>query len=166
VARHRLQDERDSVRAYNFAGQIDEERYKTEAGERDVPLFKSIRQLLLERKARQRFSGDDDFVFASTIGTPLDPNNFVRRELKPAIDGANAERAKHKLPAIPPFRWHGFRHYAVSILINQRADILLLARIAGHKDPSVTLGVYAHLMNDSLTEAAEQFDPLRRAAVR
>jgi integrase len=103
-------------------------------------------------------------VFGSTVGTPLDPNNFVRRELKPALDRANAERGEEELPPIPPLRWHDFRHYAVSTLIAQGADILLLARIAGHSDPNVTLGVYGHLMNAALAEAAARFDPLRETA--
>ena len=151
------------VTAYNYAGVVEDDRFKTDAGERDVPLFQSIRNVLLERKARQRFSDDDDFVFGSTVGTPLDPNNFVRRELKPAHDRANAKRGEEELPSIPAFRWHDFRHYAVSTLIAQRADILLLARIAGHSDPNVTLGVYGHLMNAALSEAAARFDPLGEA---
>ena len=44
------------VAAYNFAGKVEDGRFKTDAGERDVPLFKSIRKLLFERKARQRTS--------------------------------------------------------------------------------------------------------------
>jgi integrase len=64
------------------------------------------------------------------------------------------------------FRWHDFRHYAVSVLISQHADILLLARIAGHSDPNVTLNVYGHLMKGALFEAAELYDPLATGAVR
>lgn len=51
------------------------------------------------------------------------------------------------------FRWHDFRHYAVSTLVAQKADILTVARIAGHSDPNVTLKVYSHLMEESLAEA-------------
>ncbi|HEY5660162.1 MAG TPA: tyrosine-type recombinase/integrase [Gaiellaceae bacterium] len=46
----------------------------------------------------------------------------VRREFKPAL-----ERAK-----LPSFRFHDLRHYAVSSLIAQGADIKLLQAIAGH----------------------------------
>jgi integrase len=63
------------VTAYNFGGKVEDGRFKTEAGERDVPLFKSIRKVLLERKAREEHCGPDDFVFGTSIGTPLDPNN-------------------------------------------------------------------------------------------
>src|SRR5689334_11954747 len=94
----------------------------------------------------------------------MDPNNFVKRELKTAIKAANKNRAEKQLAPIPAFRWHDFRHYAVSVLIAQRADILTLARIAGHADPNVTLKVYGHLMNGALTDAAEQFEPLRNVA--
>jgi integrase len=151
------------VTAYNFGGVVEDGRFKTDAGERDVPLFKSIRKTLLERKARVRFSSADDFVFASNIGTALDPNNFVKRELKPSIDRANAKRKESNLKPLPAFRWHDFRHYAVSRLIAQKADILTVARIAGHADPNVTLKVYGHLMEGALAEAAELYDPLSEA---
>jgi integrase len=123
------------VHSQNFAGQISEDT-KSDAGERDLPLFASIRKLLLERKARMRYSRPQDFVFGSTIGTPMDPNNFVRR-------------------------WHDLRHYAVSALIAEGANILLIAKVAGHSDPSVTLSVYSHLMPAGLTGAAEKFNPMR-----
>jgi integrase len=41
------------------------------------------------------------------------------------------------------FRFHDLRHYAVSALIEQGADIRLLQRIAGHANASVTLDVYS-----------------------
>jgi integrase len=149
------------VSAYNFAGKVEDGRFKTDAGERDVPLFKSIRRLLLERKTRQRYKRPDDLVFATRVGTPIDPNNFVKRELKAAVKAANEARPKKEppLPALPAFRCHDFRHYAVSMLIAQKADILTLARIAGHADPNVTLKVNGHLMKGALSEVAEKFEP-------
>lgn len=74
------------------------------------------------------------------------------------------EEAGAKFEPLPTFRWHDFRHFAVSTLIAQKADILTLARIAGHSDPNVTLKVYGHLMKGTLSEAAELYDPLRDAS--
>jgi hypothetical protein len=48
--------------------------------------------------------------------------------------------------------------------IAQKADILTLARIAGHSDPNVTLRIYGHLMAGALSEAADLYDPLRDAS--
>jgi integrase len=80
----------------------------------------------------------------------MDPGNFTRREWNTAL-----RRAK-----LQHWRFHDLRHFAVSQLIEEGADILLLARIAGHKDPSVTLRVYSHLMTERVSEAAERYDPL------
>jgi integrase len=79
------------VRTSNFGGRI-AKTTKTTAGRRTVPLFVSIRQLLLERKAREPFSLDHDF------------------------------RARRR--GAPHFRFHDLRHFAVSQLIEQRADIV------------------------------------------
>jgi hypothetical protein len=54
-------------------------------GERFVPLFQSARTALAEAKLRSRFARPEDFLFATAIGTPLDPGNFVRREFKSAL---------------------------------------------------------------------------------
>lgn len=62
-------------------------------------------------------------------------------------------------------RLHDFRHYAVSQLIAQGASILLVAKIAGHARPDVTLRVYAHLFAEGLADAAERYDPARGIAV-
>jgi integrase len=141
------------VSAYNVAGKVEDGRFKIDAGERDGPLFRSIRRLLLECKARQRYKRPEDLVFATSVGTPIDPANFVKRELKlgqgrergPSEAGEAATRAA----GFPVAR---LRHYAVSMLIAQTADILTLARIAGHADPNVTLKVYGHRMKGAMSE--------------
>jgi integrase len=138
------------VHATNDAGLVSETT-KTEAGERSVPLFESARKALAARKLRTRFNRDEDYVFATAVGTPLNPRNFERREFKRALKLAGLEGA---------FRFHDLRHFAVSTLIAQRADIKLLQAIAGHASATVTLDVYGHLMVERVTEAASLHDPL------
>jgi integrase len=128
---------------------------KTAAGERVVPMFGSVRQALLEQRAASRFGAPEDFVFPNAFGGPESPNGWLKREFYPAL----------KRTQVSPFRFHDLRHFAVSQLIAQGANILELARVAGHADPSVTLRVYSHLMNDGLARAADRFDPLRLLAV-
>ena len=153
----------------NFAGRLDAET-KTEAGDRHVPIFKSIRVLLLERRARQQFSREDHFVFGSTIGSAVDPGNFVRREFKLAQQRAGlgewiTDEATAKRRWVGASRWHDLRHYAVTEPIAQGADIKLLQAIAGHKDATMTLNVYGHLMVERVSEAADLFDPLGVASI-
>jgi integrase len=130
---------------------------KTTAGERLVPMFGSARLVLLEQKARSRWSRPQDLVFPTAVGTPQNPATVAEREFRHALRRAGLPRLA--------FRFHDLRHYAVSQLIAQGASILQVARVAGHADPSVTLRVYGHLMADGLAEAARRYDPLRAAAV-
>src|SRR5215203_694684 len=93
--------------------------------------------------------------FRGKFGEPESPNGWLKREFYPALKRARVEY----------FRFHDLRHFAVSQLIAQGANILELARVAGHADPSITLRVYSHLMDDALSEAADRYDPLRTFAV-
>jgi integrase len=126
---------------------------KTTAGERLVPMFGSARLVLLEQKARSRWSRLQDLVFPTGVGTPQNPATVAEREFRHALRRAGLPRLA--------FRFHDFRHCAVSQLIAQGASVLQVARVAGHADPSVTLRVYGHLMADGLAEAARRYDPLR-----
>ncbi len=137
------------VGASNHAGTINEP--KTQAGTRLVPMFGSVRRVLLEQRAASRFKRPEDLLFPTAAGTPERPDNWIGREWYSALKRAGV---KH-------FRFHDLRHFAVSQLIAQGANVLQLARIAGHADPSITLRVYAHLMDEGLAEAALRFDPLR-----
>lgn len=130
---------------------------KTDAGERIVPMFGSVRKLLLEQKARSRFTRPDDLVFPTVVSTPENAQAWIGREFLPAIKRAGLERA---------FRFHDLRHYAVSRLVEQGANILLVSRVAGHTRPSITLDVYSHLFKEGLAEAALRFDPMRSAPSR
>ena len=52
---------------------------KTEAGARRIPLPDDLRDMLIEHRLRSRFSGDDEPIFASRIGSPLSHRNVTRR---------------------------------------------------------------------------------------
>lgn len=126
---------------------------KTEAGARVVPMFGSARRVLLEQKARSRFKRPDDLIFPTAVGTPERPADWARREFLPARARAGLRES---------LRLHDLRHYAVSRLIEQGANVLLVSKVAGHARSSVTLDVYAHLFKEGLAEAAQRFDPLAR----
>ena len=130
-------------------------RTKTTSGERVVPMFGSFRKLLLETRAASRYKDPEDFVFPSVTGAPRSPNGWLRWGVDEAL----------KASGVKCFRYHDLRHFAVSQLIAQGANIVQIARVAGHPDPSVTLRVYSHLMADGLHQAAELYDPLGGFAV-
>ena len=96
-----------------------------------------------------------DTVFASRAGTPLMRSNVRARILRPTI-----ERAGLGGPDRPTLRTHALRHTFASLLIAAGASVVFVASQMGHRKPTVTLDVYAHLFDardhaDKLAETLE-----------
>jgi integrase len=103
---------------------------KTPAGVREIALPPELREALIELRLRSRFSGDEDPIFASRIGTPLSHRNCTRR-------GWEAARDEAKLPKSVSF--HDLRGAAASRLIDAGLDVVTVAEIVGHGDRGATL---------------------------
>jgi hypothetical protein len=73
-------------------------------------------------------------VFASKVGTPLDPSH-VRRDFRGAIGGAEG---------IEPAAWtpRELRHSFVSLLSDRGVPLEEISRLVGHSSTSVTEDVY------------------------
>ncbi len=118
---------------------------KTQAAKRDVPMPPSLAKMLAAHRLASPHSGDADFVFASSAGTPLAVRNIIRRGLEPALAAAG----------LPRLRWHDLRHVAASALIEAGASPSYVARVLGHTSPAITLSIYAHVF--AKTEHDERF---------
>ena len=53
---------------------------------------------------------------------------------------------------------HHLRHTCASLLLHQGESVKLVQKQLRHKDPTVTLGIYAHLMPEAGTEALKKLD--------
>jgi integrase len=89
------------------------------------------------------FSTDADYVFASKSGAPLQHRNLTRRGWEAARDAAG----------LPKMGFHQTRHCFASRCIAAGVGVEMLAEVLGHRDPSVTLKVYAHLWDRRRSEA-------------
>ena len=56
----------------------------------------------------------------------------------------------------PRTRLHDLRHPAITGVIGQGEDILLVSAFAGHAQTSTTVDVYGHLMPERVREAARR----------
>jgi integrase len=83
-------------------------------------------------------------VFPNESGKPMNYSNAVNRYFKPAL-----KKAK-----LPMMRWHDLRHTFASLMIHQGENIKYIQSQLGHSSPTVTLNVYAHLMNPVNQESA------------
>jgi integrase len=86
---------------------------------------------------------DNDLVFASSLGTPLDQRN-MQRDFDKLL----------KTAGLPKIRFHDLRHNAASMMLAGNSSIVGVSRYLGHSSPRITLEIYAHLMPGGFDEIA------------
>lgn len=77
---------------------------------------------------------NNDLVFPTTIGSPLDAQNVVNRHFKPLL----------KRSGLPNIRWHDLRHTAATLLLSRGTHPKLVQHLLGHASITMTLDRYSH----------------------
>jgi integrase len=91
---------------------------------------------------------DGGLVFASEIGTPLEPSNMDRRSFKPLL----------KKAGLPDIRFHDLRHTCATLLLGKDVNPKIVSEMLGHSSVSVTLDIYSHLLPDMQEKAAKALE--------
>ncbi len=123
---------------------------KSHYARREVDLSpKVVRTLQAHRKARKVVHVDDDqLIFPSNTGGPMDPKNLVRRYFYPALRKAELRR----------IRFHDLRHTYAALQIKAGANPKYLQQQMGHASIQTTLDKYGHLYPDVQGEAAARLE--------
>jgi integrase len=125
---------------------------KTKAGRRAVAIPTSIvAELRAHWRAQQEErlalglgkAGPDDPVFPRPDGTLWPPDRLSSTWAKTVT-----------VLALPRVTFHALRHTHVSQLIAAGLDVVSVSRRVGHSNPTVTLGLYAHLFGNTDERAA------------
>jgi len=66
-------------------------------------------------------------------------------------------KATQKLEGLPELTLHGLRHTHITILLREGLPVHVVAKRAGHRDPSVTLDVYADVIPEDDGTAVDVF---------
>jgi integrase len=74
--------------------------------------------------------------------------------------------ARDSLKDFPKVTPHDLRHTAASLAVSAGGNVLALARMLGHEDPSLTLRTYADLFDSDLDALADVLDQHRTAALQ
>ena len=113
-------------------------------------------------------------VFRQELGAllfPDTPTALMRKLLRQhnrtaeaaAAAGAEPTVAPAALRPLPVIRLHDLRHLHASLLLKAGVPVHIVAHRLGHADPSITLRVYAHVLDDQASHAATVFaEVLRR----
>ncbi|MGB2888046.1 MAG: site-specific integrase [Candidatus Acidiferrales bacterium] len=119
---------------------------KTHSSVRRIPLSSPLVELLRRRKALATDTRPEALVFASRKGTPLWPEDILKRVIQPACD-------RLKMPRVG---WHTFRHTHATLLNELGESVKTAQVILGHSDIATTLQVYTHAVPESVSQAEER----------
>ena len=134
---------RDEVGAYHVG-----QNTKTKQGQRDIPLTDDILATIRNQEQLNRMIYGLDWsglLFKSHDGMILREYE-LNREIKRICKQAEIEQ----------FTCHAFRNTFATRFIEQRPqDYKILSEILGHKDISITLNLYTHVMTDNKVNAMQ-----------
>jgi integrase len=96
---------------------------------------------------------DHGLVFATPLGTPIDPSNLRRAWLN-ILETAG----------IGHLRFHDLRHAHASLLLQLGTHPKVVSERLGHSGVGITLDIYSHVLPDIQAQAAAQLDQLVKGA--
>jgi integrase len=114
---------------------------KTRRGRRQINLTpRAVNALKAHRKyqleERMRLAGlyeDRDLIFTTSVGTPINPENLVKRSFKPLL----------KKAGLPEIRFHDLRHTCATLLLGRGVHPKIAQELLGHATIAMTLDTYS-----------------------
>jgi integrase len=104
---------------------------------RTVAALKAHRKRQLEQRVRlASLYEDHGLIFASEKGTPLNPENLVKRSFKPLL----------KRAGLPEIRFHDLRHTCATLLLGRSVHPKIVQELLGHATIAMTLDTYSHYL--------------------
>lgn len=144
---------------------------KSESGERIVPMFEPVRQVLLDEKAVQEsmgvvektVGGYTGFIFATKGGGCIDSRNVdgAINRIIAAYNGQETERAQceRRSPEfLPHFSVHNLRHTFCTRLCENETNIKVIQEVMGHADISTTMNIYNEAQVETKTRSFEKLE--------
>ena len=130
---------------------------KTQASKRTITLAKDTIKILEAHRKHQRLEADQqgsrwqdqDLVFPSEAGTPMNSGNLVRTFKRLAREADVTE-----------IRLHDLRHTHASLLALRGVSPKVIADRLGHTNVGFTMQVYTHVFEEQRTGAALAFAEL------
>ncbi len=131
---------------------------KTARARRVVTLPKSAAESLNTHRLRQiqdRLKAgplwqDQDLIFTTKRGTPLDYRLLVQRHFKPLLRSGNLRQ----------IRPYDLRHSCATLLLGAGENVKVVSERLGHASAALTLDVYSHVLPDMQQQAAEKLEAL------
>jgi integrase len=126
---------------------------------RGIPLPASLSKGLIEHRRAQNEARlaagthwqNNDLVFCTEAGTPVDVNNLTKRHFKPALRRAS-------LPET--IRLYDLRHTCATLLLSAGENPKVVSERLGHASVKLTLDVYSHVLPNLQVSASEKLEKM------
>jgi integrase len=117
---------------------------KTKQSRRTIRLTEAAVRALHEHLDRQMdhmqrlgdLYWDEGLVFASEVGTLINPTNLRKRSFAPLL-----KRAR-----LPQIRFHDLRHTCATLLLSRNVHPKFVQELLGHANIAITLDTYSHVI--------------------
>jgi integrase len=96
---------------------------------------------------------ENDLVFPTVEGRPMDTERLLRRHFAPLLRDAG----------LAHMRFHDLRHTAATQMLLRGVHPRVVADILGHSDPAITMRVYSHVVPAMHDQAARAMESLFHA---
>lgn len=129
---------------------------KSQASRRTVTfpeeVVKVLRAVKIEQAKQKLKAGplyqDNGLVFATSVGTPLNPENITKRHLYPVL----------KKAGLPRIRFHDLRHTHATLLLLKGENVKVVSERLGYSSVAFTLKTYAHVLPGMQEGAAKRIN--------
>jgi len=91
---------------------------------------------------------DNDLVFPTKIGTPLDVANLTYGSFRPLLERAGLYK----------IRFHDLRHTCATLLLSKGAHPKIVQEMLGHASIIVTLDTYSHVLPNKQDQAVSAME--------
>jgi integrase len=121
---------------------------KTKNSIRTIPFGEVLGQTLACHRQNSLHVQPENFVFAKSDGSPLQPDLLRRDVLYPALDRLQISRSARSAG------FHTFRHSAGSFINAETGNLKLAQKLLGHSNLSTTADIYTHTSAEAERDAA------------
>lgn len=129
---------------------------KTKKSRRTIHVTETVVRALREHLARQMehmqrlgdLYQDEGLVFASEVGSPINPTNLRKRSFASLL-----KRAK-----LAEIRFHDLRHTCATLLLTSNVHPKYVQELLGHATIAITLDTYSHVLPGMGAQVASAMD--------
>ena len=137
---------------------------KTKSGEREIPMFQSVKKVLLKIQEENGINKDvmvegySGFIFLNRFGKVIKPHN-INNALSRIIrdynieETQNAENEGREALLLPHFSVHNLRHTFCTRMCENESNLKVIQEIMGHADIGTTMNIYNEATRDKKKES-------------